>query len=291
MNITIHVRTVLLGAAALLCACEDLRPAGEARAEAAATPRVAALEVVARQESKPRAYEDVASTRAAVPSADSLHARFPALAACEAESDDHFGSGLVRDIRARYRPSLQVAPLGSGGYVVGCNADYRFIIVRAGRTPVEVQRPTHRVPVSADEKASFVSAWTMRIRNERGDSEWSWRGEALPDEKPAYARIVTTSNDDIWIWPTQASQRIAAPPQWQLIGGPADLFVEPSGGSFDVFGADGRYTGAIRVPPEIGYAPLGTMWDPVVRGDTAWFAAVDTTGRRSYVQTLIRRTP
>lgn len=206
---------------------------------------------------------------------------------CSAESGAHFRSGSFDDIRTRYTSSLQWAPLRSGGFVAGCNADYEFVIVRADGHVVRVLQERAPIRVSPDEQRSFVAAWTLRMRNGGGGADWQWQGEELPAHKPAYQRMLTTSDDRIWIWPAQPSRTVPAPSQWIFVGGPKTLYVESTTGAFDVFSPDGQYLGAVAIPAELGFAPFGVAPPPVIHGDTAWFAATDSSGVNAVVRARI----
>jgi hypothetical protein len=67
------------------------------------------------------------------------------------------------------------------------------------------------------------------------------------------------------------------------VGGPRQLWIEPTTGAFDVFARDGRYLGAVPVNGELSYAPFGSAPPPIIRGDTLWLVSVDTTGANSSV--------
>jgi hypothetical protein len=220
--------------------------------------------------------------------ADTLSASPSLVGACRQKPDEHFRSGGFADIRQRYLPTVQQALLPAGGKVIGCNADYTFHIVDTGGRVTRVRHERTLVPVSDEERRSFVLAWTLRMRNADGGPNWSWQGDPLPAWKPAYQRILTSSDGRIWIWPAQPSQSVPAPPQWVLIGGPKKLWVEPGHGAFDVFATDGTFIGSVALAGELGYSPFSVTPVPVVRADTIWLVVADSTGSHTLVRAHVR---
>jgi hypothetical protein len=218
---------------------------------------------------------------------DTVYASLARAQACKQGPDPHFRSGEFGDIRVRYVPSLHWTTLPSGGMVIGCNARYGFAIINPAGKVVRVEHDYTPAAVAEDERASFIAAWTLRMRNAEPGPQWSWRGAALPDHKPAYHRILAGSDDRIWVWPAQPSVSVAAPPQWVLVGGPRRLWVEPGTGAFDVFDAMGAFSGRVRVPGELGYAVFGTTPGPLIEADTLWWAVADSAGAHTLVRTHV----
>jgi hypothetical protein len=172
--------------------------------------------------------------------------------------------------------------------VVGCNAAYSFDIIGATGQVTRVTHEHSTVPVSQEERSSFKKAWTLRMRNAEPGPGWDWQGDSLPDSKPAYQRILTSSDDRIWIWPAQPSRSVPAPPQWVLVGGPKKLWVEPTDGTFDVFAADGSFVGPVALSGELGFAPFGITPAPVIRADTMWLVVADSAGTHALVRAHVR---
>jgi hypothetical protein len=126
------------------------------------------------------------------------------------------------------------------------------------------------------------------MRNTEAGPEWTWRGPALPDRKPAYHRLLGAAPDRIWVWPARESMPVSAPQQWVLLGGPQQLWVELPTGTFDVFDVDGDFVGRVAVPHELGFAAFGTAPDPVIQADTVWWPSADSTGVQELARVHVR---
>jgi hypothetical protein len=209
---------------------------------------------------------------------------------CNHPPDAHFRSGGFDDIRVRYRPSLQWAPLVSGAMVIACNARYAFEVHHEDGRVTRVESQHDPVEVSADERVSFMAAWTLRMRNatDGPGPDWTWRGDSLPNHKPAFHAILTGSDGRIWIWPAQPSVVVPAPPQWVIVGGPRQLWIDPTSGAFDVFDESGNFVGRVAVPADIGYSPYSATPGPLIRHDTIWWITPDSTGAHALVRTHVK---
>jgi hypothetical protein len=208
--------------------------------------------------------------------------------ACTQSANDHFRSGTFDDIRTRYIPSLQWVPQSDGGIVVGCNDRYELDIMRPDGQVLRITHQHTPIPVLAEEQESFMRAWTLRMRNAEPGPDWTWTGDPLPDRKPAYQRVLSSSDGRIWVWPAQASRRVPAPPQWVLVGGPKSLFVEPATGAFHVFAADGQFLGPVALSGELGFAAFGLSAPPVISGDTIWLVTTAANGVSALVRARVR---
>jgi hypothetical protein len=112
--------------------------------------------------------------------------------------------------------------------------------------------------------------------NESGYFErWSWSGPDLPAERPAYQRFIPAADGRIWVWPSQPMSPIELPAE-RPPGLPRTAYQEDRTGAFDVFAADGRWLGAVRLPPDFPYVPWPETLDPCIRGDTLWAVTVDS---------------
>jgi hypothetical protein len=220
---------------------------------------------------------------------DTIYVPAPAAEPCE-PPDPHFRSAGFADMRVRYRPSLLWAPLPAGHVVIACNARYAFATQHDAGT-LRVEHFYSPVEVSADERVSFMTAWTLRLRNatDGPGADWTWRGDSLPSHKPAFHAMFSASDGRIWIWPAQISRIVPAPPQWVLLGGPRQLWVEPQTGAFDVFAMDGAFVGRVVVNEPLGYSPASVNPGPLIRGDTLWWVvSSDSTEQTALLRTHVR---
>jgi hypothetical protein len=169
------------------------------------------------------------------------------------------GSSAVRSVPFSPQVAWTFSPLG---YVVGgLSTDYRIDLFKPGGTVLRIEREASRVavqPAEADERRRQL---TESLRRQYG--AWRWNGPPIPDTKPPFRELVVSDEGDIWVevsvsgvlregvQPTDADGRV------QL------RYWEPP--AFEVFAADGRFLGTVRVPEGLRVDP-----EPVVRGDRIW---------------------
>jgi hypothetical protein len=199
---------------------------------------------------------------------------------CPTLSEGHFRAGWFEDIRVRYVPKALWAAGPDGTFVFGCPARYEFTVRRPGASDRTVSRSWRPHAVSGRERSDFMALWTVQMNASGARQGWQWRGPPLPETRPAYQRILVADGGRVWVWPAQPSHQEPAPPDWPVAGLPAVLWTEATTGAFDVFGADGRLLGHVRLPSNLPYAPQPNTADPVIRGDTIWAVTVDES--RSY---------
>lgn len=193
-----------------------------------------------------------------------------ASALCEQTPDEHFATPTLPDFRARYlalpTQTRSGAPIGA----FGCATDYTVqLIDRSGRR-IEVHLEGERLRPSVRELDSFTRAWTAQRNNDGSGRRWDWEGEPLPNERPAYLRLLNDTSGRVWVWPTQPAVAMASPRDWSLAGLPDSLWTEPPTGTFDVFSGDGSRLRHVKMPADFVFTPFGPLPDPVVRGDTIW---------------------
>lgn len=213
---------------------------------------------------------------------------------CGAAPDSAFAYGRFADIRWRYQSRLEWTVLPSGTPVVGCTGDFPVRIGEEREGGIRVGASRARLPIGPEERQNFRDAWAFLLQHSREGPrpEWSWGETRVPDEKPAYQRLLADGAEErFWVWISQPSQRHAAPPQWPLVGGPSELWVEPQEGLFEVYASDGTAIGSIAVPRELDWSPQGTSPDPLIRADTVWWAVVDSAGTWSIARTEVDWTP
>jgi hypothetical protein len=198
---------------------------------------------------------------------------------CPVLSEGHFRAGWFEDLRGRYvpKPVWGVGPDGS--LVYGCPARYEFYVHRPDDMILTVSRSWRPHAVSGRERSDFVALWTVQMNNSGVYDRWEWPNPSLPETKPAYQRILPASGGRIWIWPAQPSKQEPAPADWPVAGLPSILWTENTSGVFDVFEADGRLRGHVRLPPTSPYSGYPNTPDPLIRGDTVWAVTVSDSTR------------
>jgi hypothetical protein len=194
---------------------------------------------------------------------------------CPVLSSREFQAGWFEDVRVAYIPKVQWALDRAGRVIAGCPATYEFDINEPGGAVRRVSRSWDPLFATDDERAAFKAGQTFAM-NESGYFErWSWSGPDLPGERPAYQRLVPAADGRIWVWPSQPMIPRELPTP-RPRGLPAVIYEESRTGVFDVFGPDGQWIGAVRLPPSLPYVPWPETPDPVIRGDTLWGVTVDS---------------
>jgi hypothetical protein len=194
---------------------------------------------------------------------------------CPVLSSRDFRSGWFEDLRFQYVPKVKWALDGAGRLLVGCPATYEFEIVSPDGAVRRVSRPWEPLVASDEERAVFKAGQTVAM-NESGTFErWSWTGPDLPAQRPAYQRLIPAADGRVWVWPSQPTAPIDLPPE-RPPGAPRVWYLERRTGAFDVFDPDGRWVGAVRLPPQFAYVPWPETPDPYIRGDTVWGVTMDS---------------
>lgn len=146
-----------------------------------------------------------------------------------------------------FTPGQVVAVDPRGFLWVGTSDRYRLAQLRLdGDTARVVERAAAPVPVTAAEREQAVQ-----------ELEWFTRQGGridpgrIPAHKPAFEQVLVDGGHGIWVRPAL----------------PAG---EP-GAAFDVFDAEGRYQGRVRLPGGVGRFP-----PPVIRGDVLYGVARDS---------------
>jgi hypothetical protein len=197
---------------------------------------------------------------------------------CPTLSEGHFRAGWYEDIRARYLPKPVWAAGVDGTLVYGCPATYELTVRRPGGSELVFSRSWRPHAVSGKERADFIQLWTVQMNASGVHESWEWRGPSLPETKPAYQRILVSSEGRIWVWPARPSTQEHAPADWPLAGLPAVLWTDATTGAFDVFDREGRLLGHVRLPARLPYSGQPATPDPVIRGDTVWAVTRSETG-------------
>lgn len=144
----------------------------------------------------------------------------------------------------------QVLALDTRGFVwAGVNDRYRIAQQRIGRqadTVRIVERQAAPVPVAAAERDEAVAG--LKWFTDQGGRVDAGR---IPGHKPAYEQVIVADDGGLWVRPAL----------------PADS----AGAAFDVFDAEGRLGGRVRLPGGMARFPA-----PVIRGGAIYGVATDS---------------
>ena len=139
----------------------------------------------------------------------------------------------------------------AGGLVAGLGQQYVFYRLLRDGKPLRVERDATPVPVTDTERRERQAQIEQNMR--RLDPAWNWTGAAIPATKPAYERFLIGEDGRIWVRVFTAAEPI---PQEELPtpranpnGPPPVVLTTREPVVFDVFEADGRFLGRVKLPP------------------------------------------
>jgi hypothetical protein len=199
-------------------------------------------------------------------------------AECPTPSEERFRAGWFEDLRSRHVPKPLWGIGRDGTLAYGCPARYAFTVRSPGGRRIEVSRSWRPLAVSAQERKDFVALWTTQMNASGARPGWNWHDANLPEVRPAFQRLLMADDGRVWVWPARPTVQNPAPPDWPLAGLPSVIWSAASTGAFDVFEADGRLRGHVRLPERLPYTSLPDTPDPVIRGDTLWAVTVADDG-------------
>ena len=138
-----------------------------------------------------------------------------------------------------------------GHFVVGSSAEYAFELrYRDGRV-LRVERVVEPVPVDPGERASLrasLAGMSLMMPAPNGVTAMvSGDHLAIAEVKPAYRKLTAADDGRIWVHRHTRATRVETPPDPSQPN-PREVWREPS--VYDLFEADGRYVGAVAVPPK-----------------------------------------
>lgn len=170
----------------------------------------------------------------------------------------------------------------SGDVVTAISDRYALQVAKPDGRILRIEREYKPVPASREERATYYREIDRRAR--QIDYRWTWRGLAIPEEKPPFKGLFADADGRIWV---QLHQPAELSGEFSAAGGAdsgsadsdaADTdaaaedrlptrrdWTEPL--AFDVFEPDGRYLGQVNAPPGFRTLPL-----PSIRGSTVWAA-------------------
>jgi hypothetical protein len=156
------------------------------------------------------------------------------------------------------------------GYFVGGRSDIYAIHLITGSRVIRIERDVPAIVIDAAERQR-ISAPTSA----RGAGQATVSASDVPRAKPFFGGITTDEDGRIWVrMRTQPQRMLDTVDASRGRGGeliPASVherFDEPT--VFEVFAADGRYLGRVRLPDFI--------YPPSIKGDAVWAATVDADG-------------
>jgi hypothetical protein len=153
-----------------------------------------------------------------------------------------------------YGRSTISAVARSGALVWGPSDPYA-LHARWGRHPLLIEREWTPVALSERERAEARKGVEGGLR--LTDPSWTWQGREVPSTKPAYQSIRIGLDDRIWVLLAAAGESELAETDSARSGKPRlpDQL-------WDVFEANGRYLGRVRVAANVRVFAM--------RGDTVW---------------------
>lgn len=149
-----------------------------------------------------------------------------------------------------------------GQFLGGFSDRYALHVPQPDGRILRIERTVEPVPVHPEEweRAERLTIRAMR----RVQSDWRWNGPSVPGTKPVFHAIQVGQDGRLWVAVSQPAEPVPADeieePDDDL---PPQRWREPL--VYDVFEADGRYLGPVRVPA--GFQPYP---HPVFRGDHVW---------------------
>jgi hypothetical protein len=160
------------------------------------------------------------------------------------------------------------------GYTVGgVSTDYRIDHYRTDGPVLRIEREWTPVPVLADEKAERERSITENFRRSFGS--WRWNGPPIPDTKAPFGTIMVDVEGRTWVRVPQPAYEYRteqeAREEEERTERPQLRHRERI--VFDVYDADGRFLGPVRVPDEFRSFP-----QPRMRGMTVWAVTADDLG-------------
>ncbi len=197
---------------------------------------------------------------------DTIFTPASAASACETLSTGEFRAGYWEDSREPFVPKTTWALGSAGSLAVGCPEDYSLDVYRPGGGVVRINR-----------------SWSPLVMSDQEQEHMSGQAGTrdIPRERPAYARILLPGDGRTWVWPNQPGVWRELAPALQDRLGETGRYRIASTGSFDVFGAEGRWLATVRLPAEARFSGFPTERGVVIRGDTLWALAEDELGVQS----------
>jgi hypothetical protein len=156
-----------------------------------------------------------------------------------------------------FTPREQWSVLPDGDMLFGLSDRYRWERWKSEGGVLAVERVAERAPVLGGEASAARTRVARNFTN--ADPSWRWRGQEIPDVKPAFGEILGGADGSVWVLrPTEAREE--ENPDWDRDrpdAQPRMVWVEPV--VYDVFDGEGRYMGPVRFPDEYVAGRRGSL--------------------------------
>ncbi|MFH1763625.1 MAG: hypothetical protein ABIF09_05465 [Gemmatimonadota bacterium] len=180
---------------------------------------------------------------------------------CPEQSAWIYVGGFWEDKREPWVPKVKWALGPDGVLAVGCPADYTFQVLHSDGTRTHVTRgwtPTF----APEEELRFFQTWGNM--------------PPLPRQRPAYTKILVPGDGQIWVWRSGPNSVQELDPERSARTGETSMWVIATTGAFDVFDVEGHWLGVVDLPPGVRYSGFPVTPPIVIRGDTVWAVAWDS---------------
>lgn len=155
-----------------------------------------------------------------------------------------------------FSPRLVWAELPDGSLAWGTSDRYSIVVDRGDGQFLRIERETDRLPVDPDQAAAERARLTAAARNM--DPTWRWPSVDIPTVHPWFSTLLPGEDGTLWVFrPTPAveEENPGHTPENPMSN--ATRWVQPEPVA-DVFDADGRYLGPVRLPR--GFASSRGPW-------------------------------
>lgn len=167
--------------------------------------------------------------------------------------------GAVRFTGVPFHPTGRSVFTPDAIVVSGYPDPYRFEMLHPDGHRTIVERPWEPIEVRPEEADAYRRAATEYMRGM--DPEWTWSGPEIPPTKAAYTDLVPTASGEVWVArPGRGSPVPGCEPDPDEVSSTPPCWQEER--LIDVFGADGRYLGALDAPEALSLRP-----PPFIRGN------------------------
>lgn len=142
---------------------------------------------------------------------------------------------------------------------------------------LQIERTVPPVPIASAEGAQARESLTESIRGQ--DPSWSWYGPGVPSEKPPWNSLLAGIDGSIWVFRATQATEVDNPdwdPQNPDSGSPTGW---KSPMIADVFDAEGRYLGPVRMPEGATLYP-----NPLVSRTNVWMSGFHEMGHPQVVR-------
>ena len=176
-----------------------------------------------------------------------------------------------------FSPAEQWTLTRNGEVLFGISDSYRVERWEPDGRVFRIERRVEPVPVDPDERARAKENITEAVRNT--NSSWNWYGPDVPSVKPPWKGALAGIDESIWVIRSTEAREVENP-QWDPQapdGGNPTRWVSPQ--VADVFDAEGRYLGPVKLPDDFSYRP-----PPLLSVGTVWAAAFHEMGHPQVVR-------